>query len=203
MSAVKALPTTYAGVEFRSRIEARWALFFDKLGVAWTYEREGYELPSGNYLPDFWLPDVNDGCWFEVKGAEPTDRECRLRHELEEATDRWTFIAHGDMPRELSAYGQYGTDNYDERLFDITCGDSHYAWCICATCGKAGLQFEARSERICHHIGNHSCDLPEWADDGQYRGHCHGDKWYSGDHPRIIAAYQAARTHQFWKPGVT
>ena len=29
---IKAIPTTYAGVRFRSRLEARWAAFFDLCG---------------------------------------------------------------------------------------------------------------------------------------------------------------------------
>jgi len=43
-------------VNFRSRLEARWAVFFDALGEEWQYEVEGFELPSGRYLPDFYLP---------------------------------------------------------------------------------------------------------------------------------------------------
>lgn len=54
---VTALPATFRGVKFRSRTEARWAVFMTSLGVEWHYEYEGYSLPSGNYLPDFWLED--------------------------------------------------------------------------------------------------------------------------------------------------
>jgi hypothetical protein len=50
---IKALPSFYAGVKFRSRLEARWARYFDLIGINWQYEPEGYELPSGNYCPDF------------------------------------------------------------------------------------------------------------------------------------------------------
>jgi hypothetical protein len=57
-SLIAALPATYGGVLFRSRTEARWAVFLDALGVRWEYEREGYALPCGNYLPDFWLEDA-------------------------------------------------------------------------------------------------------------------------------------------------
>ena len=55
--APQAIRTRYSGILFRSRLEARWAVFFDALGVKWEYEKEGYELPSGRYLPDFFLPD--------------------------------------------------------------------------------------------------------------------------------------------------
>lgn len=62
---IVALPTYYGGVKFKSALEARWAMYFDEINVAWRYEDEGYELPSGRYLPDFWLPVA--GMHAEVK----------------------------------------------------------------------------------------------------------------------------------------
>ena len=51
---MKAIETMYNGYRFRSRLEARWAVFFDALGVKYEYEPEGFLLPSGKcYLPDF------------------------------------------------------------------------------------------------------------------------------------------------------
>ena len=37
---ITAVPTTYAGVEFRSRLESRWAAFFDLCGWEWRYESD-------------------------------------------------------------------------------------------------------------------------------------------------------------------
>lgn len=53
---IKPIETRYSGYRFRSRLEARWAVYFDALGIRWEYEKEGYQLPSGWYLPDFYLP---------------------------------------------------------------------------------------------------------------------------------------------------
>ena len=51
---MKARETQYKGCLFRSRTEARWAVFFDALDLDWTYEPEGYVLSNGQtYLPDF------------------------------------------------------------------------------------------------------------------------------------------------------
>jgi hypothetical protein len=63
---IAAVETTYAGHRFRSRLEARWAVFFDAYGVKWLYEPQGYDVGGTWYLPDFWLPDL--GSWVEVKG---------------------------------------------------------------------------------------------------------------------------------------
>lgn len=42
--APNAIPTTYKGVTFRSKLEARWAVFFDTLGIEWEYEPQGYKI---------------------------------------------------------------------------------------------------------------------------------------------------------------
>lgn len=44
---IKAIETKYKGYRFRSRLEARWAVFFDALGVRWEYEIEGFEKDVG------------------------------------------------------------------------------------------------------------------------------------------------------------
>ena len=57
MRDIKPIETYYNGYRFRSRLEARWAVFFDKAGITYQYEPEGYSLANGNYyLPDFYLP---------------------------------------------------------------------------------------------------------------------------------------------------
>lgn len=50
---IKAIETVYNGYRFRSRLEARWAVFFDALNVPYEYEPEGFWTPYGGYLPDF------------------------------------------------------------------------------------------------------------------------------------------------------
>lgn len=70
---MQAIQTEYKGYLFRSRLEARWAVFFDACGVRWEYEPEGYVLPDGQYyLPDFLLHGVEGRAagdlFVEVKG---------------------------------------------------------------------------------------------------------------------------------------
>ena len=78
MSEIKAIQTKYKGYLFRSRLEARWAVFFDCCGVEYEYEPEGYDLGNGlMYLPDFLLHGVDgrDGgdLYVEVKGQMTED----------------------------------------------------------------------------------------------------------------------------------
>jgi len=78
MNEIRAIETEYKGYKFRSRLEARWAVLLDALGVKWEYEPEGYDLGNGLcYLPDFRLHEVtinhghferNATIYMEVKG---------------------------------------------------------------------------------------------------------------------------------------
>lgn len=96
---IKAIETRYAGCRFRSRTEARWAVFFDAIGVRWEFEKEGFELPSGRYLPDFWIPDWN--VWFEVKGDYPNSVEVALAEELFSASQQnFAFAVGAPNPNE-------------------------------------------------------------------------------------------------------
>lgn len=68
---MKPIETRYHGHKFRSRLEARWAVFFDACGIEWEYEPQGYDLGDGVcYLPDFLLHGVIVPCyWLNDEGA--------------------------------------------------------------------------------------------------------------------------------------
>lgn len=51
MSAFTGIPTKYKGINFRSRLEATWAVFFDLL--EWPWEYEPFDLEG--WIPDFVL----------------------------------------------------------------------------------------------------------------------------------------------------
>lgn len=68
MGTARSIQTKYNGYYFRSMMEARWALYLDKVGINYMFEPAGYSLSNGqNYLPDFYLPDYQ--CFAEVKGG--------------------------------------------------------------------------------------------------------------------------------------
>lgn len=83
---IKAIDTKYKGYKFRSRLEARVAVFLDALDSSWEYEPEGYALPvNGNYLPDFLVysfPKATQPFWLEVKAKEPSKQEVHKLREL-------------------------------------------------------------------------------------------------------------------------
>lgn len=65
---IKAIPTKYAGVKFRSRTEARWAAFFDLVGLKWDYEPFDLE----GWAPDFLLRTKIGHVLVEVKPVDLT-----------------------------------------------------------------------------------------------------------------------------------
>lgn len=95
---MKPIETEYKGYRFRSRLEAKWAVFFDTCGVKWEYEPEGFDLGDGlYYLPDFLLHDVlirdieiPQDLWVEVKG-KMTEDDAKKIIKFANAT----FVEHG------------------------------------------------------------------------------------------------------------
>jgi len=188
-TALLPIQTKYAGCLFRSRLEARWAVFFDHVGVTWRYEPEGFDLDGDWYLPDFYLPEIEK--WFEVKGTKPTDHEGELARKLAISHRNDVIVAWGDIPRITDSKGM------DDQSWDVVSReapgqrdlvcynydsgsafwDFWYGWCICVHCGKPGIEYESRSARICKHDAS--------------------DRDHTGDHPRLLAAYTAARSARF------
>lgn len=86
MDKIPAIETPYKGYRMRSRLEARWAVWMDVLGVRWRYEMERYTNGDRRtYLPDFYVfyplhPNEESavppeaGCWLEIK-PHPLDEE--------------------------------------------------------------------------------------------------------------------------------
>lgn len=108
---MKALDTRYAGRLFRSRIEARWAVFFDLCGIRWEYEEHGFELSNGErYLPDFFLPEKK--LFFEVKGADPDDSELLKCELLAKQSGHSVALFAGHMER-------YWVSHHDETAEEL------------------------------------------------------------------------------------
>lgn len=69
---IAAIPTVYNGVKYRSRLEARWAAFFDLLG--WRHTYEPYDM--GAWSPDFLISlksELSSSMLVEVK---PISQRC-------------------------------------------------------------------------------------------------------------------------------
>lgn len=93
---IKPIETHYAGCRFRSRLEARWAVFFDALNIRWEYEPQGYVVNGRGYLPDFLLPDLKTSV--EVKG-DPERLDLKLLADVLSGSRDWLFtLILGPIP---------------------------------------------------------------------------------------------------------
>jgi hypothetical protein len=127
---IKAIETRYKGYRFRSRLEARWAVYFDACPLLWEYEKQGFDLGNGVfYLPDFWLPQVR--MWAEVKPEQFSPIEldkvrrlvvaigfkCLLLTGVPSYVSYWAI--EGDGPDDCCDYVVSNYHNYpdDERRF--------------------------------------------------------------------------------------
>jgi hypothetical protein len=90
---ISPIETRYNGYRFRSRLEARWAVFFDALGIKYEYEKEGFQLGSVRYLPDFYLPDHK--VYIEIKGDRLSEDDRQKVLLLREAANVPVYVAAG------------------------------------------------------------------------------------------------------------
>ena len=147
MAFIQNIETDYGGYRFRSRLEARWAVFFDALGVEYEYEPEGFELPSGRrYLPDFRIKcyGTRGDCgnapfdlWVEVKGrmsqgdADKVHEFCKTEHveSYDWGKDEWYEIHNpilivGDIPNPET----YSAQSSDLHNYEGMDGINIYPW---------------------------------------------------------------------------
>jgi hypothetical protein len=209
---IKAIETRYKGYRFRSRLEARWAVFFDHLGLRWQFEPEGFNLTSrglGYYLPDFFLPDLN--YWIEVKPDNFDDEvaykklayvaEATKAHGLLVAGEPYINVDMGSFKWPGSSAGDKWaivsvTEEYEQECAGRC--DSPHLFCVCPLCDKIGIAFDGRGERICTEENcKHTRTREEALELDLWASLYHGDKAYSGDHPKIVAAAEAARSARF------
>lgn len=109
---LKAIPTTYHGIEFRSKLEAKYAQAFDRLGIVWEYEGHGFRFDDGTcYCPDFYMPEIDT--YFEVKGV--LDEESRRKVELLAKEGKTIVVG---MP-DGKIIGHWHSYEYTGRLIDM------------------------------------------------------------------------------------
>lgn len=128
-----AIQTEYAGHLFRSRLEARWAVFFDHAGIKWQYELQGYECKGHRYLPDFYLPDSND--FVEVKGDPEglkKDHE-RMSAILGESSPLPGFIEGGSKLLLLGDIPRVTTETVFHNFIYYNGSLPKSAWCLFVT----------------------------------------------------------------------
>jgi hypothetical protein len=141
---MQAIETYYNGYRFRSRIEAKWAVFYDNMGIPYEYEKEGYNFNGVLYLPDFWLPDQD--CWVEIKGENSSDglEKCSL---LARSSGKNAYMFVGSLP-DFNGELRGSSNCFAAFTGEEGACDEGYQWCECQNCGCLGIHFGGRSGRL-------------------------------------------------------
>jgi len=179
----KAIQTQYRGNNYRSRLEARWAVFFHIAKIETIYEGEGYQTSYGRYLPDFYLPEMK--LFIDVKGGGNPDP-----HVLQKLRECCKDDQRGAVLEQIPLVQNGTIDLDDQEVFKIyhNCAfpdggeDGLYLFCKCPCCGTNGFEFNGRSDRIectCHNGG---FDV---------------QKDYNYEDPILLNAYKVAKSARF------
>lgn len=176
---VLGIATEYADTQFRSRLEARYAAFFDTIGWRWTYE----PVDAEGYIPDFLIHGdrplfVEVGpCItrkdYELKAVKATRNIEILRQDVLIVGVDWKAEI-GTMGAGNLAAGWLGewTPPLEDDITEDYPGQLSWGtgqWAMCRSCGKLGVYHDHMSYamRPCGHYDGDA--YLGWADEGILR----------------------------------
>ncbi len=158
MAAIRSgIPTTLESSNFRSRLEARWAAFFDLIGWQWIYE----PIDTEGYIPDFLIqgkhplfvevgPCITIEDYF-TKSQKAGQRAHLLGHDVLVVgvspisplpTSHWTYSTPGCTAGLLGEFCD--SRHFDSHDTDCTdrepCDHVYYAWGSAVWADPSGLQ---------------------------------------------------------------
>lgn len=173
---VRALETPVNGILYRSRLEARWALFFSYLRIPFEYEWQGYQLNSGaRFLPDFWLPqttlrgwnhrDAPTGLFVEIKATAEHIRDNEDRYQ--EFGSEYPLIVFAGKPPgegdvsdflydggyEFSPQRGWSDSELDSDPSRVVRWDNQMLVCVCIRCGASRVEFSEGHYLSCSQCG--------------------------------------------------
>ena len=159
--------TWYAGRRFRSRLEARWAVWFDAMKVPWEYENLGFDVGNTRYLPDFEIPSWN--MHIEIK---PEHIKAKEQARLTAIVQAWGGESGLAIIRGVPYYGEYVLE-MAPYLYVYRFATCRKCDGICYTDGEGGWG----------NLGKHTC--------GDH------DRAPVEDDDRLLKAYTYAMGHEF------
>lgn len=136
-SVIRAIPTFYKGRQFRSRLEARWAAFFDLLEWHWEYE----PFDCDGWIPDFLLMGRRETL-VEVKPITVFDEAVAAEMDRSGATHKFELLLVGctvpPVAKTLNGFGEvFGWTRetmgeghpWGDAVFGRWAGQARVGWC--------------------------------------------------------------------------
>jgi hypothetical protein len=173
---ISGIPTTYHGVRFRSRLEARWAVVFDSLHIRWQYEA----IDLAGYVPDFLIGSEPSQVLVEIKPTTESLPMAQSKIECSGWEGEAVILSNPVDPNEAQpSVGSFG------ELCQGPDGKSIW-WCEarafrCLSCNLASF-IPADGSWMCRECG---------ADDGNA---------HVGSLPELSSAWITAGNRVQWRP---
>ena len=177
------LPTWHNGIKYRSRTEARWAVFFEHLDIKFAYEAQGFVSGGTAYLPDFMTFPALGTLWAEIKPSydnDPDGVERWRKFAAERPQPSRTVLLIGAPSHAMEAVVIGGDENAKDPVRGPWEADD-FAWRPC----PAGIHFD---------LAYPGKFRSKFAEDG-----CEPDAGGQGEE-RIAAAISAAMSARFSNP---
>lgn len=158
MPIMKPIPTTYEGVKFRSRLEARWAVFFDQLELVWQYEPFTIEDNGKEYKPDFIIFNLlfNKPILIEIKPIEPNVEYLSYLKGISDPEKRAFLILIGEPNFEclngIQLFDSQDQHEYASVILCKSCGfykiqnHHNYSFCQCQAIHKPRSNYQTAKD---------------------------------------------------------
>jgi hypothetical protein len=189
---LKAIETFYNGYRFRSRLEARWAVFFDSLGIEYQYESEGYDLgKDGFYLPDFYLPGYD--LFVEVKPSRTLfENERNKACSLAKQSGKRLLILFDCVPEKDVLL-------IEEDIVEKVYCPSNVTLLACCSCGCLGFHNHDYSFvfEFKEHCGGRLNNTWKMLHSAQLEKSADGKHIYNIPNSFLLKAYRAAQQARF------
>jgi hypothetical protein len=138
----KSKKTKYNNIEYRSKIEARWAVFFDCLGITHKYEPDWSDveinLRTYYYKPDFYIsiPSSKQEFYVEIKTQVPTEYEQLKAAAWAKDIGAIIFFYNLQPPNDDTESGWLLC--WEEIPKKVIMHDQYW-WCECPACKWLGI----------------------------------------------------------------
>jgi hypothetical protein len=183
--AVTAIPTDYNGVRFRSRLEAKWAAFFDRCEWRWTYEpltiSRGTSRISCCTSVGPSLVEVKPLQWDEGERDEEILQEVRDQVRARRASRAKSYALGSWIPTIDVPFHRLGMSmEVDPHTDEVSPWDWSFAF-RCTHCGKFSFASESLSYHCrvkgCYDERNGRSHLGEWDAEFDFRRACSEVQW--------------------------
>jgi hypothetical protein len=183
---MNAIPTTYKSIRFRSRLEAKWARFFDAFAWKWLYE----PLDLNGYIPDFIVPFTRGDLLIEVKPLTRFSRSAIEPIQAKIKQSGWTgrHLIVGCAPN-------LDSDDFYEKWWD----ELETLGILADYFGPDDLGSDQCHVFLCPHCSSLDC----WSNDNYWQCHAcgrHVEKAWNHAAAQFTDLFAVAQNETQWNP---